>query len=118
MRISLQVSMSEAITALVEAGEQGVLAVQRAGGSSARQCWVDLDVAVVEEPAEPIPAVERITDRLGKLALAAGAGDAGLQQPAQAGDQRGAALLPFGAAFVGRMAADLLLDSIELRDVN
>src|SRR5690606_27506839 len=77
-----------------------------------------LDAAIVEEPAEPVPAVERVADRLGELALAAGASEAGLEEPLQAGDGGSAALLPHGAALVGRTAAYLLLDGIELSDAD
>ena len=93
------------VAALVGAGEQCVFAIGRERADRTLDgVGVDLDAAVVEEPAEPVPAIQGIADRLGELALAAGAGEAGLQEPAQARDQGSAALLPYGMALVGGAA--------------
>ena len=52
----------------VGSGEQGVLAVQRQRPDGALYCVVvDLDPAIVEEQGEPLPAGERIADRLGQF---------------------------------------------------
>ena len=52
----------------VGSGEQGVLAVQRQRPDGALDgVVVDLDPAVVEEQGEPLPAGERIADRLGQF---------------------------------------------------
>ena len=58
--------------AAVGAGEQRVLAVEGEGPDGALDdVVVDLDAAVVEEPAQTLPARERVADRLGELGLLA-----------------------------------------------
>ena len=68
------------LAAAVGAGEEGILAVERNGpDGSLDGVGVDLDAAVVEEEAEPVPSGECIADRLGELALLADALELDLQ---------------------------------------
>jgi len=61
------------VAAVVGAGEQGVLAVERERPDRAFDgVAVELDEAVVEETDEAIPAGKRLADRVGEHALAAG----------------------------------------------
>lgn len=58
--------------AAVGIGEEVVLAAERQGADGALDdVGVDLDAAVVEEEAEPVPSAEGIADRLCELALLA-----------------------------------------------
>jgi hypothetical protein len=62
--------------AAVGAGEQRILSVQRDGPNAARNyVGIDLDAAVVEDSSKPIPARQRIADRLGELGLLADQGE-------------------------------------------
>jgi hypothetical protein len=71
--------------AAVGAGEQRILSVLRDGPNAAfHYVGIDLDAAVVEDSSRPIPARERIADRLGELGLRADQGELGAQSGARA----------------------------------
>ncbi|KHL24241.1 hypothetical protein PK98_14785 [Croceibacterium mercuriale] len=60
------------LATFVRAGEERVLAAQRERTDrSFDRVSVELDPAVIEEAGQPLPAGERIADRLGKDAFAA-----------------------------------------------
>ena len=103
--------------AAVGAGEERVLAVERDRADGAfDHVAVDLDAAVVEEAGQAFPARERVADRLGELGLLADQSELLAQPGFEAGDDRAAPFLAHGAAFVGRSAADVVLDPVELGD--
>ena len=74
---------------------------------------VDLDAAVVEEQAQPLPARERVADRRGELGLLADELELGAQPGFESFDQRLAALLADRTPLLGGTATDLGLDPIE-----
>src|SRR5260370_18600004 len=97
----------------VGGGEQGILSGQRKGTDAALDdVIVDLDAAVVEEQAQPLPARERVADRRGELGLLADELELGAQPGFESFDQRPAALLADRTPLLGG-ATDLGLDPIE-----
>src|SRR5882762_9645914 len=98
----------------VGAGEQGILSGQCKGTDAALDdVIVDLDAAVVEEQAQPLPARERVADRRGELGLLADELELGAQPGFESFDQRPAALLADRTPLLGGTATDLGLDPIE-----
>src|SRR5258707_3160802 len=98
----------------VRAGEQSILSRQRKGTDAALDdVVVDLDVAIVEEQAQSLPARERVADRRGELGLLADELELGAQPGFEVFDQRPTALLADRTTFVGGTATDLGLDPIE-----
>ena len=72
---------------IVGTGEQPYLSAQRQGTDRTLDgVGIELDATIVEEPAEPRTAGERIADRVRELALPAGPGEVSVQEPAQVGD--------------------------------
>jgi di/tricarboxylate transporter len=101
----------------IAAGEQGIAAPKSDRPDRALdRVGVQLEPAVLEEQHQPLPVAQGIAERLGQ----AGARRDPLQlraQPAvQRLHQRPAALLPDRTACLGRMAADLGLDPVQLPD--
>ncbi len=90
------------IAAVVRPGEQGILAIQRerTDGTLDRVA-VEFDPAIVEEAGQPLPARERIADRLGERALAAELGELGVEEATKLVDARTALLLSCRAALLG-----------------
>ena len=114
--------MSEAITAQcsappVGAGEQGILSSQRKGTDAALDdIVVYLDMAVLEEQAQSLPARERVADRRGELGFLADELKFHAQPWLESFDQRSAALLADRTTLVGGTATDVLLDPVERCD--
>src|SRR6266550_1003177 len=103
--------------AAVGTSEEGVFSVQRDRANGAfDDIGVDLDSAIVNEAREPLPARERIADRLGKLCLLADEVELATQPGFELVEDGFALLLPNGTAFGGIAAADLLFDGIEISD--
>src|SRR5438309_11525005 len=91
-------------------------AVQTTGTVALDGVGVDLDAAVIEEAHQPVPAVERIADRLGD-GRAAGHLCQGLLEPGlQRFGERLGLLLSHRPALVGALAADLGFDLVEFGD--
>src|SRR6266702_7336199 len=91
--------------ATVGAGEQSILSVQRKGTDAAfDDVVVDLDTAVLEEQAQPLPARERVADRRGELGLLADELKLAAQPRFEVFDQRPAALLAGRTTLVGGTA--------------
>ena len=99
--------------AAVGTGEQGVLAIEgeRADGAL-DHVVVDFDPAVIEEQSKPCPARQRVADRLGELGLLADQRQFLAQPWLKRFNQRPAALLPRGPAFLGGAAADVAFDAV------
>jgi hypothetical protein len=98
----------------VGAGEQSILSRQRKGTDAAfDDVVVDLDVAVLEEQAQTLPARERVADRCGELGLLADELELAAQPGFEVFDQRPAALLADRTTLVGGTATDVLLDPVE-----
>ena len=75
-----------------------------------------LDAAVVEEQAKALPARQRVADRFGELGLLAHELELGAQPRLESFDRQPAALLADLTTLLGRTAADLVPDAIELAD--
>ena len=105
------------VAAFVRAGEQRIFAIQGQGpDASLDRIGIQVDAPIVEEVGEPVPACERIADRLGKLALGADLAKPSVEIDAQVVDDTAAALVASGATLLGQEAADLVLDDAELGD--
>lgn len=122
MLLSLQVSTREAMTAQCSAppsepAKSAFFRVRCQGSDGALDdVVVQLDAAVVEEQGQPLPARERIADRLGQLGLLADQSQL-LAQPWLHGlDDRPALLLARNPALIRGSAADRSLEAIELGD--
>ncbi len=89
------------LAAAVRAGEESILAIEgdRANGTL-DGVRVDVDPTVVEEPGQAFPTRQRITDRLGELALLADERELGAQPRLEVGEDWTRALPPSGAAVV------------------
>ena len=77
---------------------------------------VNFDAAVVEEAAKPLPARERIADRLGQFGLLANQGELGFEPRVESLEDRPALVLPDEASLVGTAAPDSALDAVEFGD--
>lgn len=99
--------------AAVGAGEQVVLPSQgdrRHGRLDG--VGVDLDAAVVEEPAQTVPAGQSIADRLAQLAFGGDLGGLGLEPGLEGLEDGPAPLPPQRLPPIGVLPADLCLDAI------
>ena len=89
-------------TALVGAGEQGVLAVEGDRADRALDhVGVDLDAAVVEEEAQPAPQLESVADRLGDAGVAGDLGELGVEPGPQVIEDGPAVLVADGLSLLG-----------------
>src|SRR5687768_12688048 len=105
------------LSAAIRAGEQRILAVQgQRADRTFNHIGIDLNPAVVEEQGQARPAGQRVTDRLGELALLADKSELLAQPRLKSLDERPAAVLAHSATLLGRAAADLALDPVEGRD--
>src|SRR5690606_30247501 len=77
---------------------------------------VEFDAAVVQESGQSFPASERIADRLGKAALAADLHEPRVQNAMEFVDDGATMLLARCATMIGRLAANIGLESIESGD--
>ena len=103
--------------AAVRPGEEGVLAGQGDGSDGALDgVGIELDAAVVEEPDEAVPELERVADGLGKAGAAWQSGLLRLQPGAQSLDEGSGAGVARGAAALGVEAADLGLHGVAFGD--
>lgn len=100
--------------AAVGAGEQGILAGEHDRPDGPLDgVGVDLDSAVVDEPAQPVPAGEDVADCFGELGLLADPLQLVSEPGLEGVEDRSAVLLSGRAAFIGRLAADAGLDAVE-----
>src|SRR5690606_16367467 len=112
------VDCSGALTAIVGAGEQPVLATERDGAHGALSgVVVDFQAAIVAISGQFGPAVSGIADGTGQFALAGDAGQCRLEPPPEILEQRSGAALADRPAFVGGPSADGGFDVIEPADM-
>ncbi len=118
MPFSFAVSISDACPcggAFIVTGEEYVLAVQGdRPGELFHGVAIHLDAAVDEEEPEAVPLAGDIGEFLAEPGLGRDAGALLLQPVAEGLDQGRAAALPFGEPPLGRAAADVGLDGVEL----
>jgi hypothetical protein len=77
-----------------------------------------LDATVVEEAVESLPVVQAVADCLGEDRALRDDGELLLEPTFQPVDEGPRWLLADGAALIGALAADLVLDRIKRRDVS
>lgn len=105
------------VAALVETGEQGVLAVQRKGSDRELDgVAVEVDAAIGEESRETIPAGQRVADRFAKLAFSAYLAVVGFEILAKVIDYGVAALSANLSSLLHECATYLVLDGVKLGD--
>ena len=104
-------------SAFIMPGEQRVFAIQGNGpGEILRGIAVHLDAPVGEEELEAVPVAGDIGELLAEPGLGRDAGALLLQLFADGFDQRRDARLAFNETPLGRAAADVGLDGVELGD--
>lgn len=105
------------VAAVVGAGEQGVLTVEPDGPDGPLDdVAVHLDAAFLKEHRQTGPARGGIADGIGQLALGADQREPGGEQSERRVDDRFAPVLARGAAGLGVLAADLVLDGVQRID--
>ena len=103
--------------AFVVAGEQCVLSIQgNRPGEILDAVAVHLDAPVGEEDLKAVPVAGDIGELFAEAGLGRDAGALLLQPVAEGLDQRRGPRLPFGETPLGRTAADVGLDGVELGD--
>ena len=107
------------------AGEQRVLAVERAAAHAALDgVGIDLDAAIMPEACVPhdeiaaraVPVIEAVGQRCAELAALRHAAEGRLEPRFQSLDDRLGFFLAHASSQFGRLPADVLLDRIELLD--
>src|SRR6201987_4939822 len=77
---------------------------------------IHLNAAVAKEEQQAFPALEPVSDRLGKDAFLRHPGKLDFQPGPQAFDQRFRLRLPHGAALLSALSSDAVLDGVKRRD--
>jgi hypothetical protein len=77
---------------------------------------VELDPALLQEQRQSLPVAQGVADRLGQAGAPRDPRQLGSEPRVQGFHQRPATLLPDRTPLLGRAAADLRLDGIELAD--
>src|SRR5690348_10416049 len=102
---------------LIMACEQCILAIQSDGANGSLDgVAIDFDGAVIEEPRQPVTALEAVADDFGHFAALGQERELLLQPAEQIVDERRGPGLTHGAAFLGTAATDLGLDLVERGD--
>jgi hypothetical protein len=114
MRLSLQVSRSDAVVA----GEECIPACEsQTAGRAPDRIGIDKDSTVVEEAAEALPVIEAVGEALGALRALEYRGKAYFEPRLQGLDHGFGALLTDGAADLRQQVADFGLDVVVLGGV-
>lgn len=105
------------LSADIRTGEEMILPSERNGTNCPlNRIGIKFDAAVVQEAREAMPACQRVADGIGELAAKRHAGELLFEPDLELLDPRLRERPPLGQPHRRRLAADALLDGVELTD--